>query len=930
MMRALITKTLFVLSTLLSAQALAFDVDGLSYSVPLNPNDRQASVTGRASGNSATAIVIPISATGGTYNFDYSVTAIGDNAFQSNALTSVIFQYYNVTTIGAYAFADNALTSVSIPRYVETIGAYAFAENALASVIFPNNVTTIGAYAFAENALTNVIFEGNHGSFISNGIFDGNPDLAVIYSCQGTTGWPKDFITGFRTITTTEINCQFEADGLNYKVTSGTTVEVTGRVSQNFATDIVIPDTVSDGTTGYSVTSISDSAFFGDYLTSVTIGSRVKTIGFGAFRSNALTSVIIPDSVTTIGEQAFRTSGFWDVEGGGDGFTSVTIGNSVTTIGASAFLNNQLTSVIIPDSVKTIGYLAFRSNQSLASVAFKGDFGTFDPNMFLGNSNLTTITSCQGTTGWPQTFGNITTTPISCSPPDAPTISIAAGVGEAIISFIPGADNGSPITGYRYIKDDGSVTSTILGTTGSFPAGIAIDAAGNVYTSNAGSDSDNVSKIAPDGTSTILATAGSTPRQIAIAATGNVYTSNYNANTVSKIAPDGTSSILGTTGSNPYGIALDAGGNVYTANSGSDTVSRIAPDGTSSILGTTGSRPWGIALDAGGNVYTANALSNDVSKITPDGISTIFGTTDITPLGIALDAAGNVYTTNRDSDTVSKIAPDGTSSILGTTGSGPLGIALDAAGNVYTTNSGSDTVSKIAPDGTSAILGTTGIAPRGIALDAAGNVYTTNSNSTDVSKITDSSTVTFPATGDTSPITITGLTGGTEYVMSLIAVNAGGESAASNSVSVTPEATTAPDAPTIDSIALGDGQVVIAVTPGADNGLPITGYTALCFNTVSDSSIVSSSASPITVSGLNNGVSYVCLVSATNDIGSGPYSALSGPVIPAGDVDGDGVNDLLDNCVSIANPGQEPSTINPNCGEACVTSSCAGTICENH
>jgi hypothetical protein len=138
----------------------------------------------------------------------------------------------------------------------------------------------------------------------------------------------------------------------------------------------------------------------------------------------------------------------------------------------------------------------------------------------------------------------------------------------------------------------------------------------------------------------------------------------------------------------------------------------------------------------------------------------------------------------------------------------------------------------------------------------------------------------------------------------------------------------APDAPTIDSIAAGDGQVVIAVTPGADNGLPITGYTALCFNSVSDSSIVSSSTSPITVSGLNNGVSYVCAVSATNDAGTSQGSEASS-VTPAGDTDGDGVNDLLDNCVSIANPGQEPSASNPDCGEACVTSSCAGTICVN-
>jgi hypothetical protein len=43
-----------------------------------------------------------------------------------------------------------------------------------------------------------------------------------------------------------------------------------------------------------------------------------------------------------------------------------------------------------------------------------------------------------------------------------------------------------------------------------------------------------------------------------------------------------------------------------------------------------------------------------------------------------------------------------------------------------------------------------------------------------------------------------------------------------------------------------------------------------------------------------------------------------------------GTLERIDNCVSIANPGQEPSAINPNCGEACVTSSCAGTICVNY
>ena len=98
---------------------------------------------------------------------------------------------------------------------------------------------------------------------------------------------------------------------------------------------------------------------------------------------------------------------------------------SVTTIGNYAFYGNDLTSVIIPDSVTVIGWTAFENN-ALTSAAFEGDFGTFDLEMFYLNSNLATITHCDGTTGWPQGFNNgstiVVTTPIGCSPPDAPTI----------------------------------------------------------------------------------------------------------------------------------------------------------------------------------------------------------------------------------------------------------------------------------------------------------------------------------------------------------------------------------------------------------------------------------------------------------------------------------------------------------------------------
>ena len=82
-------------------------------------------------------------------------------------------------------------------------------------------------------------------------------------------------------------------------------------------------------------------------------------------------------------------------------------------MGGGAFFGNDLTSVIIPDSVTAIADLAFAYN-ALTSAAFEGDFGTFDLNMFSTNPALATITYCEGTTGWPQTFSGITATPISC------------------------------------------------------------------------------------------------------------------------------------------------------------------------------------------------------------------------------------------------------------------------------------------------------------------------------------------------------------------------------------------------------------------------------------------------------------------------------------------------------------------------------------
>ena len=170
------------ISMMVSAQVQAFDAGGLSYNVT---GTNTVEVTGRAAGNTDTVIVIPASVAGsGT---TYSVTTIGEDAFESNSLTSVTIPD-SVTTIGESAFEENNLTSVTIPDSVTAIRNFAFSINSLTSVTIPDSVTTIGDYAFAFNSLTSVAFLGDFGTF-DRGMFQSNDSLEAITYEQGATGW---------------------------------------------------------------------------------------------------------------------------------------------------------------------------------------------------------------------------------------------------------------------------------------------------------------------------------------------------------------------------------------------------------------------------------------------------------------------------------------------------------------------------------------------------------------------------------------------------------------------------------------------------------------------------------------------------------------------------------------------------------------------
>jgi len=232
-----------------------------------------------------------------TDNIEYSVKAIGVNAFSDKQLTSVTIPD-SVTSIGDGAFSDNQLASVTIPDSVTSIGEYTFAGNQLASVTILDSVTSLGDAAFQQNRLTSVTI-GNGVTSIGFGVFGVNRLTSVTI---------PDSVTSIG----------------NYAFGS------------NELTSVTIPD---------SVTNIGDGAFGSNQLTSVTIPDSVTSIGSKAFYLNQLTNVTIPDSVTSIGDFAF-----WINQ-----LTRVTIGDRVASIGNSAFeLNSALTAVDLLGPAPTV------------------------------------------------------------------------------------------------------------------------------------------------------------------------------------------------------------------------------------------------------------------------------------------------------------------------------------------------------------------------------------------------------------------------------------------------------------------------------------------------------------------------------------------------------------------------------------------------
>lgn len=283
----------------------------------------------------------------------YTVTAIGDDAFNGSSITSIVLPA-TIDAIGNYAFFGcYSLTTCAIPEGVRSIGAYAFAYCGNTSIYIPSTVEDISTVAFhgmPNVGTVTVSADNTHYMAADNVLFDFNQAVLIFYAPQkpnthydipATVSFVMSFydcdnLTSVSIPTSVDQLFGFEyCDGLT-EINIPANVSYVGTICRNSSLTAI---NVADGNPYYCDI---DGVLFDKQATllksyppakvgaTYTIPNTVNTIGWQAFlRCSNLTTAVIPESVETIQNAAFSEASI----------PSLDIPSSVTYIEYNAFYN---------------------------------------------------------------------------------------------------------------------------------------------------------------------------------------------------------------------------------------------------------------------------------------------------------------------------------------------------------------------------------------------------------------------------------------------------------------------------------------------------------------------------------------------------------------------------------------------------------------
>jgi len=345
----------------------------------------------------------------------------------------------------------------------------------------------------------------------------------------------------------------------------------------------------------------------------------------------------------------------------------------------------------------------------------------------------------------------------------------------------PGTYTISTFAGSSVLVEGGSAATAVFFQN----EGLAVDAQGNVYVSDAGDN--HVRKITPDGAIRTVASKGlNQPYGLALDAAGLLYIADLGNQCVRRVNSDGTLSVVVTNGlTAPRNLAFDLDGSLLISDFGSSQVFRYSSAGVLSLVAGTGkagfsgdkgpaagaqlNAPAGLAVDSTGALYVADSGNNRVRKIAngvitsvmsiggPVGLASfgetvyVAGSNYLGTLATALgtfsgvqavtpDSAGNLfYITGKQ---VMKIGAQGLLTVIAGSGAdagyggdggpadaarlnGPSALALDGVGNLYIADTMNNRVRRVSPLGLMETLLDSSLlsGPAGLALDDQSNLF---------------------------------------------------------------------------------------------------------------------------------------------------------------------------------------------------------------
>ncbi|MDR3735528.1 MAG: hypothetical protein P4L10_08340 [Acidobacteriaceae bacterium] len=234
-------------------------------------------------------------------------------------------------------------------------------------------------------------------------------------------------------------------------------------------------------------------------------------------------------------------------------------------------------------------------------------------------------------------------------------------------------------------------TQTTIGT-GLKPNGVAADLIGNLYISDA--TSNTVKKVAAaGGTPATLITGLSNPAEVAVDGKGNIYVADTGNNRIAiTTAAGGAATTFATGFTAPTGVAVDAVGNVYVADTGANRVVEIFAIGGQKTLSLSGlSAPGNLALDGAGDLYIVDQGNKQIVELGANfsQITVPLGTNAPIPSAVAVDTAGNLYITDATNlQVVGYLAGSSSGNMLLNGLTAPIGIAADVNGSLYIADQG--------------------------------------------------------------------------------------------------------------------------------------------------------------------------------------------------------------------------------------------------